>query len=158
MDNLEEQVIATWRIHNRAMRFFIENLPEGGLSASLSTRGGRDVARQLAHLNNVRYKRLTSIARRMNLKLTEFDPKVSPDRQTLLEAFEQTGRAMEEHIKAAFKNDGKPTNFKRGVVPMIGYYISHECHHRGHAILTIKQSGIPLNDNLRMFIWDWNKL
>ena len=158
MNKIENQILETWRIHNRAMIYFIENLPEGALAATLSTRGGRDVARQLAHANNVRYKRLTAIAKKKGFKIVEFDTKESPDRETLMSAFKQSGKAMEEHIKAAIDNDGLPSNFKLGVVPMLGYYISHECHHRGHALLTIKQAGIPLNDKLRMYIWDWKNI
>lgn len=158
MNNTEQQILETWQIHNRAMIYFIENLPAEALSATLSTRGGRDIGRQLAHLNNVRYKRLTAVARRSNLVLTEFDPEVSPSKKALLTAFRQSGEAMEEHIRAGIANEGKSSNFKRGVVPMIGYYISHESHHRGHAVLTMKQSGITIPDKLRVHIWEWNKI
>jgi hypothetical protein len=43
-------------------------------------------------------------------------------------------------------------------VVMIGYYISHEAHHRGHALLTAKTQGIPLPDSLKWGVWEWNKL
>ncbi|MCB0575969.1 MAG: hypothetical protein KDC61_15545 [Saprospiraceae bacterium] len=158
MSTLEEQVADTWRIHQRIMMFMIGALPDAALSATLSTRGGRDIARQLAHAHNVRAMRLESFAKKQALPLYQFDKDESPAKEKLLEAFEQSGAAMEQYILFALGNDGQVSNFKRGVVPMIGYYISHEAHHRGHLYLTMKQCGIKMPDELRWGIWEWNKI
>ena len=97
MSQIEDQVVETWRIHNRVSLFMIENIPEKALTATLSTRGGRDIARQLAHLHNVRAWRLKAFARRTGIKLSEFDPEESPGKKKLLEAFKQSGTAMEQY-------------------------------------------------------------
>jgi hypothetical protein len=55
---LAHQVIETWRISHRVNEMFIDHIPAEGMRSTLSTRGGRDVARQ-------------------------FDPKDSPSRETL---------------------------------------------------------------------------
>jgi predicted metal-dependent hydrolase len=39
-----------------------------------------------------------------------------------------------------------------------GYYISHEAHHRGNILLTMKKSGFPFSDALKWEIWDWNEI
>ena len=132
MTDLESQILETWRIHQRSTIFLIENISDEALKATLSTRGGRDVARQLAHVHNVRVWRL--------------------------EAFAQSGEVMDKYIRQAIENGGAVSNFKRGVAPMIGYYISHEAHHRGHILLTMKQSGHKLPDALKWNIWEWNKI
>jgi len=36
--------------------------------------------------------------------------------------------------------------------------ISHEAHHRGGILLTMKQCGIKIPDTLKWGIWEWNKI
>lgn len=158
MSALHEQILDTWRIHQRITVFLIGHLPDEALKATLSTRGGRDIARQLAHVHNVRVARLEPFAKKQGLPLRPFDKDESPEKSRLLEAFAQSGAAMELYIAHALGQDGKVSNFQRGLVPMIGYYISHEAHHRGHLLLTMKQSGFKMPDELKWGIWDWNKI
>jgi len=158
MAEIAQQIVETWQIHNRTMLFLIDHLSDEALGATLSTRGGRDAARQLAHLVNVRIVRLKAFGKKLGVKLTEFDPKVSPPKIDLRNAFNQTGEVMAKYLEACLEDGGNVPNFKRGAAVMVGYYISHEAHHRGHALLTIKQSGIKLSFELRMKIWDWNKI
>ena len=157
MNELEQQILETWRIHQRITLFMIENIPDEALHVTLSKRGGRDISRQLAHMHNVRVARMSSFAKKSGLELTEFDKKASPERAELVAAFQQSGELMERYLALGVENMGAVSNFKRGVVPMLGYYISHEAHHRGNILLTMKQSGIRLPDALKWDIWDWNK-
>ena len=76
----------------------------------------------------------------------------------LLKAFEDSGKIMDILIQDSINSDGKAPHFARGIVVMIGYYISHEAHHRGHALLTAKTQGISLPDSLKWSVWEWNKL
>ena len=158
MSTLSEQILDTWHIHQRTMLYLIEHLPDDALKATLSTRGGRDIARQLAHVHNVRAARLEPFAKKQSLPLAQFDKDESPNKERLLEAFFQSGAAMEKYIAQALQQDGKVSNFQRGLVPMIGYYISHEAHHRGHLLLTMKQSGFKIPDELKWGIWGWNQI
>jgi len=158
MSILEQQIVDTWNIHHRIMLVAIENIPDEAFKASLSTRGGRDIARQFAHVNNVRTMWLETYAKKNKIELITFDTDISPSKNDLLRAFRASGEALASFIEQAIQNDGKVTSFKRGIVPMIGYMISHESHHLGHAILTMKQSGIKIPEQLKWGIWDWNKI
>lgn len=155
---LRKQVITTWRIHNRVNLLLLENISDDGLKATLSKRGGRDVARQLAHICMVRVWRLSSFAKKLGEELIEFEKGESPPREKLKVSLIQTGRIMELYLEHALKQGGEVSNFKLGVIPMLGYYISHESHHRGSILLTLKQSGFKLPDELKWGIWDWKKL
>ena len=57
-----EQLVDSWQINHRVTLRLLEALSDDALKATLSTRGGRDVARQLAHVHEVRadYAEVTS--------------------------------------------------------------------------------------------------
>jgi uncharacterized damage-inducible protein DinB len=158
MSTVEQQIVETWNIHQRIMLFALENLPDEALKATLSTRGGRDIGKQFAHVHNTRLGWLESFAKKHKIELTAFSSEVSPSRSGLLKALRASGEAMASFIELCVQNDGKAPGFKRGIVPMLGYLISHESHHLGHAILTMKQSGIRIPEPLKWGIWEWNKI
>ena len=59
-------------------------------------------------------------------------------------------------LKNGIENNGEVKGFRRGVVVLLGYFISHEGHHRGTILLTLKQCGLKLTDDLKYGIWEWN--
>ncbi|MFQ5708530.1 MAG: DinB family protein [bacterium] len=157
MTELENQILETWRIHNRIMLFTLEHLPDEALKATLSKRGGREIARQLAHLHMVRVWRLEAFSKKIKQNLIVFEKGESPPKEKLQQALAQSGEVMEKYLRYGLERGGAVSNFKRGVVPMLGYFISHEAHHRGHILLTMKQCGFKLPDVLKWHIWEWNK-
>jgi uncharacterized damage-inducible protein DinB len=154
MTPIENQVIETWRIHNRITSFVIEHIPDEALKATLSKRGGRDIGRQFAHMNAIRIWQLEPMAKRLSMPLTSFPKDESPEKKFLLDAFEQSGLVMEKYLEQCITKEGKATNFKTGVIAMLVYYISHEAHHRGNILLTMKQCGFKIPDELKWGIWD----
>ncbi|MGM0588735.1 MAG: hypothetical protein ACQETE_09995 [Bacteroidota bacterium] len=155
---LNEQILQTWQIHHRSYMFMMDHIPEEAFSCTLSTHGGRDIARQLAHVHNNRVTRLSAYANRNGLEISKFDTKYSPTKQELIDTLNHSGSMMGDYIKEGLDNEGVMSNFKRGLIPMIGYYISHEAHHRGHLLLTMKQSGYSLPYELKFGLWEWNKI
>jgi uncharacterized damage-inducible protein DinB len=154
-----EQLVDTWQINHRVTLKLLDALSEEALQATLSKRGGRDVARQLAHLHEVRtgYAEITSKTNR-DAKLPHFDKGESPNRKQLRAAFAASAKAVETSIREGWDNGGKLTGFKRGVIPWVGYLIAHESHHRGSILLTLKQTGHKLSEELKWGLWDWNKV
>ena len=154
----EEAILETWQVHNRSMLFLIENLPDKAFETTLSKRGGRTIAAQLAHCIDVRFYRMESFVKKNQLDFTPFKKGYVTGKMELMRAFEDSGKIMDSLILESLNSDGKAPHFARGIVVMIGYYISHEAHHRGHALLTAKTQGIPLPDSLKWGVWEWNKL
>jgi uncharacterized damage-inducible protein DinB len=157
MVSIEQQILESWRAHNRIMMFVIEHIPDDAMKATLSKRGGMDIARQFAHLHMVRVWHLEATNRKLSKGLKKFEKGSTPDKKSLLEAFWQSGKAIEQYLQNRVDNAGAVDNFKRMAVPILGYFIAHEAHHRGSIVLTMKQSGFRVPDALKWGIWDWNK-
>ena len=49
-----DELLEAWRTNNRINLFLLDHITAAGMKCTLSTRGGRDVARQFAHLHDVR--------------------------------------------------------------------------------------------------------
>lgn len=154
-----DQLIEAWQINHRVTLKLLKALPDEALQATLSTRGGRDVARQLAHVHEVRagWAETTTKANR-EAKLPHFAKGESPSKKKLQTALDASAAGIEIAICESWARGGKVISFKRGLIPRISYLIAHESHHRGSIMLTLKQTGHKVTDDVKWGLWDWNKL
>src|SRR5213595_2408799 len=103
-----EQLIEAWQINHRVTLKLLKTLPDEALQATLSSRGGRDVARQLAHVHEVRagWAEVTSKTNR-DAKLPHFAKGESPAKKELRAAFAASAKAVETTIRESWANGGK---------------------------------------------------
>lgn len=154
---MKEQLIDAWQINNKMNLLLIDNVTDDGMQKTLSTRRGRTVYQQLVHVHNVRVGWLEAAAKDIFKKCKVLDRDAPYSKKLLRKSFEESGKAIEELIDRAWEEGGKVKGFKKGLIPLIAYFIAHDGHHRGHAMLTLKQSGVKLPDHLKWGLWEWDK-
>lgn len=72
-------------------------------------------------------------------------------------SLENSDSGIEELLSRSWDDGGKVKGFKKGVLPLLGYFIAHESHHRGNMLLTLKQSGEKFPDAIKWGLWEWGK-
>jgi len=155
---MKTQIIETWLINNRVNIMLIDAIEEKGLNSTLSVKGGRTVALQFAHMHNLRLWRLENYAKKLMEGQQEIDKTIEVTKDILKQRLNSSADAMATWIGQAVDNYGKIKGFKRGVIPMLGYLIAHEAHHRGNILLTLKQTGHKVPREIQYGVWDWNKI
>ncbi len=141
----------TWQIHNRINIYLLDAIDEGHLK-DISASKGRNVGEQFAHINNVRLMWLKVV----NPALLDGLPKVEKEnitKEALTNALTLSAAAIVQVLEQSV--DGKIKGFKPHATAFLGYFISHESHHRGQIMLALKQSGHPVNQKVQYGIWEW---
>ena len=155
---MKDQILETWRINNRVNLLLLDEITDDGMKSTLSTRGGRDVARQFAHMHNVRLSWLEVSAKDLTKGVKKLDSKTIYSRADLKRHFTASADAIAKWLERGVDAGGKVKAFKRGVVAVFGYLLAHEGHHRGSILLTLKQCGHKVSTEVQYGIWDWNKI
>jgi uncharacterized damage-inducible protein DinB len=154
---MKEQLLEAWRINNRMNLLLIDHITDTGMQKTLSTRNGRTVYLQLVHMHNVRMGWLEICAKDIFKKYKSIDKEIVFDRNLLRNAFEDSALGMEELLGRSWDDGGKVKSFKKGVIPFLGYFISHDSHHRGNILLTLKQCEEKIPQALKWELWEWGK-
>ena len=157
MQDVPEQVIESWYTNNRINLMLIDHISDEGLSCTLSRRGGRNVIRQFGHLHNNRVWGMQRRARHLSEALHVFETHDEPDRPVLRDHLEQSADVLADYFRLVVAGDNRVRCFKKGPIAYLCYLVAHESHHRGNILLTLKQSGHPVDKDVRYAIWDWDR-
>lgn len=152
-----KELLEAWQINNRINLFLLERIDQKGLACTLSKRGGRDVARQFAHMHNNRIDHLMRWAPDLVKGARSFESREEPGGDELATALAESGELVGRYIQKAASGATPFKTFKRGLVVAITYLISHDSHHRGSILLTLKECGQKVDQDTQYGIWDWER-
>lgn len=158
MTVIEQQIIDTWFINHRTNLTLLENLTEEALTFTTSKRGGGSVGHQLAHIYNVRFWKLEKFNKELVRELATIRAEDAKTLAMLKDCHTISTDLIAKILKKGIEDNGNVKGNKRGLVPLLGYFIHHDAHHRGNILLTLKLFDFKLTDELRYGIWEWNKL
>lgn len=151
---MSKELIETWEINSRIVLYLLEHLANEWLT-DVSVSKGRNVGEQFAHLHNVRLMWLKSAAPELLEGLEKIEKGQIISKEILHEFLSKSAGAVSKLIENGVANGGKIKGFKPHATAFVGYIISHESHHRGQIMLSLKQSGRKMSKSVGFGLWEW---
>ncbi len=158
MSSLSEQLAEAWLTNCAINRMIIDAVSDEGWLCTLSKRGGRGVAGEFAHMHNIRFAQLEKRAKDLVSDMEKLDASSQPNKETVLAAFGRSDAGVRDLLVGVLDGEEKRRGFRKGVFTTLSYFISHEAHHRGRVLLTLKVSGETLDRSMQMGIWAWDQI
>ena len=148
------QLLETWNIHDRINIYLLDAIDESFLKSHSASKG-RSVGEQFAHIHNVRLMWLKSASPDLLERLAKIEGDEANDKKKLRKSLAASGQAITSLLARSVEADGRIKGFKPHAFAFLGYLISHESHHRGQIILSLKQAGHQLDRKTLYGIWEW---
>ena len=153
-----DQILQTWRTHNKMNILLLNSLDDEGLRARpFAKRDGMNTAHQFAHLQNVRHWGVEAHCKEYLGGVVKIEREQAENKKLLVKSIRDSSAVIETMIRDVLEGKVKFRSFKPGVIVYMGYLISHESHHRGLIMISLKQSGIVLDKKIKWGIWEWAK-
>jgi uncharacterized damage-inducible protein DinB len=147
------ELTSTWNIHHRINIYLLDALDEASLAGTASSKG-RTVGEQFAHLHNVRLMWLKAAAPDLLEGIPKLEKGNPLTKELLKSELDRSAAAISQLLDRGVA-EGRIKGFKPHPTAFLGYLISHESHHRGQIMLSLKQSGHLPDKKILFGIWEW---
>ena len=148
-----KELIETWNIHNRINLYLLDAIDENFLADTAASKG-RNVGEQFAHMHNVRLMWLKASMPDLLSGQTKIEKDSKLTKKLLSTELTSSADAIAALLSNGFET-GKIKGFKPHPAAFFGYLVAHESHHRGQIVLSLKQSGHPIDQKTQYGLWEW---
>jgi uncharacterized damage-inducible protein DinB len=147
------QITDTWNIHNRINLYLLDALAGEHLADTPASKG-RSVGEQFAHIHNVRLMWLKASEPVLLEGLLKLEKGTPLTKKLLSEELAKSSEAIARLLDKGVA-EGRIKGFKPHPSAFLGYLISHESHHRGQIMTSLKQCGHLPDKKVQFGIWEW---
>jgi len=153
-----DQILDAWDTNHRITLHLLDHVDRAGMRCTMSTRGGRGVAGQFAHMHNNRVWHLEKRAADLAEGLQVFPAKTVPSKAALTRSLTASTAAIATFFQDLSEGQTRRKGFRHGLPAALAYFVAHESHHRGIILATLKHCGHPVPTDARYAMWGmWDK-
>ena len=142
------QVLGSWKTNNEINLRVFKVITTKGMQAEPPGSKGRTVKEQLIHMYNVRYRWMEYNDPSLVESIPKLTKEANPTKAQIVSGFKKSAAIATKFIEKYLEEDKRIKYFGGSVLRWIFYLISHESHHRGAILLTLKLNNMPVPDDV----------
>jgi uncharacterized damage-inducible protein DinB len=151
-DLFSQEIVKAWEKHSSFNLLILGSLSDEHLK-DVSASRGRNVGEQFAHIHETRLNWIMNIDPDVakNLRQIPLDKiSIAFLKENLISSSEAIKNVLFKGLK-----EGKLDGYQGSTINFYSYLVSHESHHRGQILLSLKQSGHEAKPQVSYGLWNW---